>query len=184
MAEIEKICQEKKNQDGEMEYLVRWKGFSEAHDQWIKAADIQWLGSLLLYWRERNKRVSDSQKIREHKEEALPPPYVPNRKPVLADVVAIYPQKSDEDLFFVGQVLEISPTQLKVHWWSSKKLDGTYTPDFLAKKGKGHAGKFVGSIWKESIIDVLKGFVGSKRGKIEKQQLKQITKIANEYKKK
>jgi hypothetical protein len=45
--------------------------------------------------------------MREHKEEALPPPYVPNRKPVLADVVAIYPQKSDDDLFFVGQVLEI-----------------------------------------------------------------------------
>jgi hypothetical protein len=36
MAEIERICDERKTDSGLMEYKVRWKGFSEAHDEWLK----------------------------------------------------------------------------------------------------------------------------------------------------
>ena len=119
------------------------------------------------------------EKMRERKEEASRP-YVATRTPKENDVIAIH---TNDDLFFVGKVLQITQTQISVHWWSAKNIDGTWTPQFLAKKGKGTAGPYVGKIWKESVIDVLRGFV-SKRGKFEKQQLKAIINIANEYKKK
>jgi hypothetical protein len=116
--------------------------------------------------------------MREHKEEASRP-YVANRTPKENDVIAIH---TNDELFFVGKVIKITPTQISVHWWSAKNINGTWAPQFLAKKGKGTAGPYIGRIWKESVIDVLRGFAG-KRGKIDKQQLKAIIKIANEYKK-
>jgi hypothetical protein len=188
MAAIEKICDEKKTSGG-LEYLVRWKGFPDpTHDEWLKAADIQGLGSLLQYWRDRNKRVSVEKQMREHKEEASkpPPPYVPNRNPKKGDVIAIYPPKTEEDLVYLGQVLEVSSTKVKVHWWGSKKMDGTWAPQFLVKKkkGKGHAGSYNGSIWREAVLDILTELQGLKKGKINNKQLKEITKIAKEYKKK
>jgi hypothetical protein len=120
--------------------------------------------------------------MRKNQEDAA---YVPKRKPKVGDIVAIYPHKNDDDLFFVGQVLEISPTKLKVHWWSAANIHGTYTPQFLAKakKGKGHAGPYIsGNLWKESVIDILNDF-GPKKGKISKAQLAEILKLANQFKK-
>jgi hypothetical protein len=186
MAEIERICDERKTNAG-LEYLVRWKGFPDAsHDEWLKAADIQGLGSLLLYWRDRNKRVIAEKEMREHKEEASKPTprYVPNRSPKKGDVIAIYPPNTEEDLIYVGQVVNLSSTKVEVHWWSSKKIDGIWTPQFLAKKGKGHAGPYTGQIWREAVIDILDDLHGLKRGKIKKQQLNEITTLAKEYKKK
>ena len=182
MAEIEKICNEKKTAGG-MEYLVRWKGFDSSHDEWLKEADIQGIGSLLQYWRERNKRVNEEKQMRDYKEDASrpPPQYNPNRQPNVGDSICIYPQKEDEDLIFVGQVLEISSTKLKVHWWNSTKIDGTWGPEFLAKKGKGHAGPYIGSIWKEAAIDVVRSLHGNK-GKIETKQLTESIKLAKAYK--
>jgi transposase len=69
MAEIEKICDEKKTPAGK-EYLVRWKGFDSSDDEWLKEKDIQGLGSLLQYYKERNKRVTEESRVREHQEEA------------------------------------------------------------------------------------------------------------------
>jgi len=184
MAEIEKICNEKKTAGG-LEYLVRWKGFDESHDEWLKEADIQGLVSLLQYYRERNKRVNEEKQMRDYKEDASrpSPQYNPNRQPNVGDVICIYPPKEDEDLIFVGQVLEISSTKLKVHWWGSTNIVGTWGPEFLAKKGKGHAGLYIGSIWKEAVIDVL-GSLHGKKGKIETKQLTEIIKLAKAYKKK
>ena len=184
MAEIERICDEKKTGGG-VEYLVRWKGFDASHDEWLKGNDIQGLGSLQQYWRDGNKRASEEKQMRDHKEEGSrpPPPYKPNREPKVGDTVAMYPPKDDEDLVFVGQILEVSPTKFKVHWWSSKKIDGTWSPEFLAKKGKGHAGAYTGSVWREAIIDILLSLHG-KKGKIETQQLTEIIKLAKAYKKK
>jgi hypothetical protein len=188
MAEIEKICDEKKTAGG-VEYLVRWKGFDSSHDEWLQEKDIQGLGSLLLYYKERNKRVSEEKVMREHKEEASrpPPPYKPNRKPVEGDVIAIYPPKAEEDLIFVGKVISASNTKYKVHWWSSKKADGTWSEDWLKpKKGSKakHGGPYTGSIWHEAVIDVLTSLHGLKKGKIEASQLKEIIQLAKEYKKK
>ena len=77
----------------------------------------------------------------------------------------------------------MSSTKMTVHWWGSKKIDGTWSPEFLSRKGKGHAGPYTGSIWKEAVLDVLSSFKG-KKGKIEKIQLEEIIKLANEHKKK
>ena len=74
---------------------------------------------------------------------------------------------------------ELSSTKLTVHWWGSKKIDGTWSTEFLSKKGKGHAGPYTGSIWKEAVLDVLSSFKG-KKGKIEKKQLEEIIKLVNE----
>ena len=140
----------------------------------------------MLYYKDRNKRVSEEKVMREHKEEASRPPskYKPNRKPVEGDVIAIYHPKTEEDLLFVGKVLSTSSTKYKVHWWSSKKVDGTWSEDYLKpKKGSKakHAGPYTGSIWKEAVIDVLADLHGLKRGKIN--QLKELIKLAKDYKK-
>ena len=184
MAEIEKICEEKKASSG-TEYLVRWKGFNSSHDEWLKESDIQGLGSLLLYWRERNKRVGEEKQMRANKEEgSIPPtPYTPNREPEIGDVISIYPPKTEEDLIFADKVLSVSPSKYTIHWWSAKKIDGTWGPQFLSKKGKGHAGVYSGQIWKEAVLDVLTDLRGKKTGKIGKKQLNEIIKIAKDYKK-
>jgi hypothetical protein len=187
MAEIEKICDEKKTSTG-LEYLIRWKGFDSSHDEWMKEKDIQGLGSLLQYYKERNKRVTEAKQMREHKEEASKPPpaYKPNRRAVVGDVVAIYPSKKEKDLIMMGKVLSVSKTKYNVQWWSSKKLDGTWSEEYLKpKKGSKarHGGPYAGSIWREAVIDVLPNLHGLKRGKIKNNQLKKITKLAKEYKK-
>jgi hypothetical protein len=187
MAEIDRICQEKKTAGG-LEYLIRWKGFDSSHDEWMKEKDIQGLGSLLQYYKERNKRVTEAKQMREHKEEASKPPpaYKPNRRAVVGDVVAIYPSKKEKDLIMMGKVLSVSKTKYNVQWWSSKKLDGTWSEEYLKpKKGSKarHGGPYAGSIWREAVIDVLPNLHGLKRGKIKNNQLKEITKLAKEYKK-
>jgi len=185
MAEIERIRSERKTDRG-MEYLVRWKGFSSEHDTWLPATEIQGLGSLLQYWRDKNKRASESKKLKQNQQQAskTPPKYKPNREPKTGDVIAIYAPKDMDELLFVGEVIDQSDTKLHVHWWSAKKVDGTWSPQFLAKKGKGHAGPFTNWIWKEGCLDVLNNLKGQKKGKIEPDQLGEMLKIAQAYKKK
>ena len=67
---------------------------------------------------------------------------------------------------------------------SANKVDGTWSPQFLAKKGKGHAGPYTNWIWKEGCLDVLNNLNGQKKGKIEPDQLGEMLKIAQAYKKK
>ena len=57
-AEVERIVDEQKTeQRGGLEYLIRWKGFGAEHDTWVKENDIMGLGELLRYWKEkRNKK--------------------------------------------------------------------------------------------------------------------------------
>ena len=98
-------------------------------------------------------------------------------------MIAIYPPKDEDDLIFVGKVLSVSPTKYEVHWWSAKNIDGTWGPQFLSKKGKGHAGVYSGQIWKEAVLDVLTDLRGKKTGKIGKKQLDEVINIAKDYKK-
>ena len=99
MAEIERIRSERKTDRG-MEYLVRWKGFSSEHDTWLSATEIQGLGSLLQYWRDKNKRANESKKLKQNQQQAskLPPAYKPNREPKVGDVIAIYAPKDMDEL--------------------------------------------------------------------------------------
>ncbi|KAF8186776.1 hypothetical protein BJ912DRAFT_451946 [Pholiota molesta] len=39
--EIERILKERKTRDGVAEFLVRWKGFDESENEWIKEYDMQ-----------------------------------------------------------------------------------------------------------------------------------------------
>jgi hypothetical protein len=187
--EIERILAERAV-SGKKEYKVRWVGFSSDHDEWIPEDRFTaGLNSLLLYWKEHNRLMDNQSKLSKNRREAEKPApkYKPNRNPGVGDVVAIYPPKTTPDLIFVGKVINISDDgkKLLVHWWSSKKLDGTWSEDYLKpKKGSKarHAGPYTGSIWKEAVIDVLTDLHGLKRGKINK--LKEIIKLAKEYKKK
>ena len=56
MAEIEKIVDERKTSEG-VQYKIKWKGHNDSYNEWIKAENIQGIGELLRYWRERNRRV-------------------------------------------------------------------------------------------------------------------------------
>ena len=98
--------------------------------------------------------------------------------------MAIYVPREMEDLLFAGEVLDKTATKLHIHWWSAKKVDGTWSPEFLAKSGKGHAGPYTTWIWAEACVDILNNLKGQRKGKIEPNQLKEILKIAQAYKKK
>lgn len=37
---VEKILQQRRNSEGHLEYLVRWRGYGREHDSWIRATDI------------------------------------------------------------------------------------------------------------------------------------------------
>ena len=180
MAEIDRIVDQRTKPTGK-EYLVRWKNRPATENEWLAADQIMGLSSLLQYFGGH----SEQKVIQDHKEDASRPslPYEPNRNPEVGDVVCLYPPKEAEDLIFVAQVREMSSTKMTVHWWGSKKIDGPWSPEFMSKKGKGHAGPYTGSIWKEAVLDVLSSFKG-KKGKIEKKQLEEIIKLANEHKKK
>ena len=81
-------------------------------------------------------------------------------------MVAIYAPKGESNLFFIGKVLSVSATKFDVHWWDSKTIDGIWSEQFLAKKGKGTAGPYVGQIHKEAVIDKVPNLFGQKKGKI------------------
>ena len=135
------------------------------------------LSSLLMYWRERNKRRATEKQISQNKQTAVPVAYMPDRNANVGDVVAIYAPKSEATLFFVAKILSVSATKFDIHWWDTKTIDGTWSEQFLAKKGKGTAGPYVGQISKESVIDKIPNLVGQKKGKIPAAQLAEIIKL-------
>ena len=89
-------------------------------------------------------------------------------------------------MLYVGKVISASKTKYKVHW-SAKKLDGTWSEDYLKpKKGSKarHGGPYTGSIWHEAALDTLPELRERKKGCIDKKQLDEILKLAKAYKKK
>jgi len=178
MAEVDSIVGERKT-GNMMEYLVHWKDSSDSENEWIASDKIMGLSSLLMYWRERNKRRTTEKKVSQNKQAANSVPYKPTRNAVVGDVVAIYAPKDESNLFFIGKVLSVSATKFDVHWWDSKTIDGIWSEQFLAKKGKGTAGPYVGQIHKEAVIDKVPNFFGQKKGKIAPSHLAEIVKLVN-----
>ena len=73
--------------------------------------------------------------------------------------------------------------KLSVHWWSSKKLDGTWAPEYRQPEGgkqvKGTAGPYLGSIEKASVMDRIPALAGKKKGKIPAAQLRELIKFSS-----
>ena len=57
--EIEKLLDHKLTKDG-YEYLVKWKGYSEKDNSWVKAKDFNGQKMLVKYWRGKKKKNSTS----------------------------------------------------------------------------------------------------------------------------
>jgi hypothetical protein len=100
-------------------------------------------------------------------------------------VIAVYTGKTVTDLFWVAKVVDVlSDGRLRIHWWSAKKLDGTFTPEYRKPKKdrKGTAGPYLGSIDAKSVIDVLASLHHKNKGKIDRDQLTKVIKLAKKYK--
>jgi hypothetical protein len=172
---------------GNTEYKVRWVGFNATHDSWLKEDEFS-IGfqSTLKHWRERNKRQSERKEMKEHKEEAERPKakYKANRNAKVASTIAIYSAKTASKLFYIARVIAILPdSKLRIHWWASKKVDGTYSAEFKKpkQKQKGTAGPYLATVQKSSVIDRVISLDGKTKGKIGPAQLRQITRLATEF---
>ena len=192
MAEIERIVGERASSDGKKEYLVNWKNSPESHNEWLDEHKIQGLGSLLQYWRQRNKRVDEQKKLNKKKEHVAKPlptaVYQPNRNASVGDLVAIYPSKAAADQFYVGRIIGETSTKFEVHWWNAKKVDGVWSEQHLIPKKGSKAktgGPYTSSVWREAVVDILIQFPPSaKRGKVDSTQLKELIKLGKAHKKK
>ena len=69
--------------------------------------------------------------------------------------------------------------KLKVHWFHSKKIDGTYTLEYGAKKGKGVGPAHVAFVLKKDVLDSVLSLENKKKGVIEKNELKRLVSLAN-----
>jgi hypothetical protein len=172
---------------GDTEYKVRWVGYDASHDSWLKQNEFS-IGfqSTLKNWRERNNRQAGRKEMREHKEEAErpPPKYKPNRTAKVGSTIAVYAAKSASKLFYLARVTEIlADGKFKIQWWGSKKVDGTYTPQFKKPKAKkkGTAGPYLATIPKTSVIDRVANLDGKSKGKIPSAQLREIIRRTTEF---
>ena len=188
MYAVEAILGERGN-NKEKEYLVKWVGFDSSYNEWLPMKRFTaGFNTLLKNWEERNKRLADSLQIRQNAEQAKqadrPKPYKPQRMARKGDVIAIYAGgKSEKGSFLVGKVVEILTGQrLNIHWWNSKHLDGTWSPQFLQPAGgrhiKGTGGPFLGAIHVSTVMDSIPTLAEQRKGKIPASQIKELTKLA------
>jgi ribosomal protein S17 len=130
--------------------------------------------------------VEDEQKILERKEDARKPipAYKPKRSASVGDMIAIFPPKTDQQLFFVGRVVKKSSTKYVVNWFDSKRPDGNWRKQIVSSTKLPYASW----IWHEAVLDMLhlppNAQKSKSKYKIDKAQLKHIMKIASEYKSK
>jgi hypothetical protein len=181
MAEVEKICKEKKVRGG-MDYLVRWKGFDASYDEWVNEADIMGLGNLLQTWKERNKRVAARM---ERKEEEVARPIEPvNRgNPTVGSALAILSPNGANRPFYLAKVLKVNSKTIKVHWYNNKKVDGTYTLEYGKKKGKGVGKPKTATLYRTTIVDTVASVKGL-RGRIEREELTRILALVKQARRK
>ena len=113
--------------------------------------------------------------------------YRPDRRAKVGDVIAIYAGRtSRQGAFFMAKVLDdsLQDGKLRVHWWDSKNIDGTWSPQYRqpvgGKRVKGTAGPFVGTIQRESVIDRIPSLEGKNKGKIPAAQLREISRLVAE----
>ena len=193
-AAVEGILAERVDARGKPEFLVKWVGFDESHNEWLPEVRFTaGFNTMIHGWKQRNKRKAEGKQLKESAEAAqqadIVPPYKQNRKPKVGQVVAIFAgNKKDDVPLFMGKVLEISSKKgYLVHWWSAGKVDGTWSPEFRKPRGaprKGHGGPYTDWIDKKSVIDVIKGFDNKNKGKIEKPQLTELLRLAKDHRKK
>ena len=96
----------------------------------------------------------------------------------------MYAAKTASKLFYIARVIAIlADGKLKLHWWSSTKIDGTYSPEFKKPKTnrKGHAGPSLATVQKTSVIDRVTSLDGKTKGKIGSAQLREIIRLATEF---
>jgi hypothetical protein len=116
--------------------------------------------------------------------ERPPPKYKANRTAIVGSTIAVYSGKTVSKPFYLARVTEIlSGGKLRIHWWASDKADGTYTPQFKRpkQKKKGTAGPYLASIQKTSVIDRVSTLDGKTKGKIGSAQLREIIRLATEF---
>lgn len=86
--------------------------------------------ALLTNWRLRNQKRKESKDILENKKAAAAQgkkgKYKPDRAAKKGDAIALYSGKSTKDVFYVAKVVDVlADGKLRVHWWSSKNVDGS-----------------------------------------------------------
>ena len=100
------------------------------------------------------------------------------------DMVALSPPRTEKELFYVGKVVDVlRNNKLLVHWWSAKRVDGVWSPDYrrpMKNRTKGHSGAHTSRVDKSSVIDKIFSLHGLQRGAIDKVHLKRLAKLAKQ----
>ena len=103
-----------------------------------------------------------------------------NRNANVGDNVAILSPASSDKPIYLARVLTVTDRKIRVQWYGNKSVDGTYTLQYAAKKGRGVGPAKVATLWKETIIDTTVSLKGKKSGKIEKSELKRLLSLAKQ----
>ena len=167
---------------------MKWTGYDESHNEWLPAsAFTSGRNSLVKNWQARNKRRREQQDIEQNKKKAkvVPKKIKPvNRKAKVGDTVAILPAASASIPIYLARVLAVTDRKIRVQWYGSKSVDGTYNLQFAAKKKKGVGAPIIAILWKETVVDTVVSMKGKKSGKIERAELKRLLALVSQARKK
>ncbi len=192
--EVEAIVDERRAAGGGKEYLVKWRGFDESSNEWMPPERFSAGGnSLISNWRERLKRLEEQKRVQTElrvamggRKSAHGGGVVPvcRRKDLKHGMTVAIRAESDELPFYLAKILEVRTKEqkLKVHWYTSKKVDGTYQLEYAwPPKGKKGGGKpNVAVVWMHTVIDCVKSLEAKKKGKVERRELQRILRLARE----
>eukprot|EP00466_Bigelowiella_natans_P009341 jgi/Bigna1/76049/fgenesh1_pg.38_\ len=180
MSQVERVADERTTRPG-AEHLLKWRDCDDA--QSVPEGRIHGLEALLDGF--DHGRVDEEAKIQKNKKASASSSSssscIPSRAVEVGDVVAMKSPSSAPEPFHVAKVLSARGGFMSLHWWSSKKIDGTHSPDFRIPQGgpgKGHGGPCTQSnVSADTVIDRIAKLQGKSRGKIPSSQLKEILKL-------
>jgi hypothetical protein len=200
---VDSIVDERKNDQGKVEYRVRWRGYGADADQWRTEDQIAaGATSLIRNWRDRNKRVKERERLKssqrkseendKKKKEVVP---INRTNLHVGDVVAVLVsnKKKKTPAFYLAKVLAVQQQEkkLKIQWYTDQGADGKRAlewrkptrslPGTVASSSKQPRAKpHVAIIWQHTVIDSVPSMKNKTRGKLSREDDARLQTLAAE----
>jgi transposase len=180
---VEAIVGERRGANNKSEYLVKWRGYDESYNEWLRADKFSaGFESMMRNWTERNRRVAERQELAgnsraatEQAKQAKKAKEAPRNRERFTpgkSIVALLAPKNAKRPFYLAKVLKlVAKEKLQVHWLGSKKLDAGYSLEYKKGAARGKAVPHTAVVWTHTVVDHV---TLGKGGKLDKGELQRL----------